>query len=189
VGELAQTDTGELFIEVRSDVFAIVIQPQRDTHLDHDVEIIRVVEEAVVPWSGTALAQFALMSWNPMFWAFASLWSETGHSDHPALRDWVLLWNPFIRTGAPDRAEIRERRNPVRVEHRRLSHVRLPLLRTEVALELAAGPVTETLTEQTDDDGRITIPFDDLPAAFRSIRPIRIRAEVEGLEAAEAKIF
>ncbi|MBN1476749.1 hypothetical protein JXA47_08350 [Candidatus Sumerlaeota bacterium] len=171
-------ETGEMAMTLAASVDGLTLQLTREVFVEQEIDVIHESDEVIVPWSPYAITQFLLISWNPILWTFPDLWREAEGSDHRALRDWLLLWNPLIRTGGRYE-EVTRRVEIWRERERRVhGHRRLPLNQTEVRLQIEAGGVRESLTRSTDNDGMIRIDWGVLPPSLSHDRPLNIRAEI-----------
>jgi hypothetical protein len=184
------TESEPLVVTVAETHRDLVVRVERGVFVEQDFVVIREANEVVAPWSGFALVQLGLMSWNPLAWLRPRLWSEPPEKrDHPLIRDWLHLWNPFLRTGG-SREEVRQRvvtRHAT--ERRQLNHLRLPLNQTEVSLVISGASERETLTRTTDNSGTIHIAPDLLSPVLWHARPITVDATVEGRGTQRAQLF
>lgn len=189
-GDPIVQDKGDLAITMSDTPFTMSILFERTTSVEQDYRTSIEATEVYLPWSPRALLQFAFMSWNPIAWCFPSLWSEDSGHDHSRFHDWLTLWNPFVCAGG-DVAEARTRRVNLRhtIQRRDLGERRLPLNRHIVRLTMRAGDEVERRVLATDLNGLIQFEFSDLPAAFRTQRPIRLEAEIDERGRQTAELF
>jgi hypothetical protein len=105
------------------------------------------------------------------------------------LRDWLRLWNPFVRAGGDFTSERRVRRRVIETEVKRVDHQRMPRADLGANLTLRVGSTERKIRRITDGSGRIHVSFDVLPPQFRRTRPITIEVDSPQWGSATAQIF